>query len=331
MAYERFANGGLSSLAAGINDSVTSLTVKSAAGFPTGGNFRILVESEIMLVTAVQGETFTVTRAQEGTSAASHSADVAVNHVLTAGALAQREIDQFATGALASRDAAGQAGRLYLPTEGYVHQDNGSLWDMLPLSKVTPPASADFTWVNQGTSTVTDTKGMMVLNTPSSASADSLRCLVKSAPATPYTITVGFLAQNPIYTSSYYTPQFGVCWRESSSGKLLTYGWGSNNYPLYFLYAWWTNETTLSGGQFGGSSPNGFGAPSIAPYWVRFGDDGTYRTVEVSSDGFNWVPVQPPQRRTVFCTPNQVGVFANSWKTSQGIQRVVSVLHWRES
>ena len=36
MAYEQFANGGISSLAAGIDNSVTSLTVKSAVGFPTG-------------------------------------------------------------------------------------------------------------------------------------------------------------------------------------------------------------------------------------------------------------------------------------------------------
>ena len=50
MAYERFANGGLSSLSAGINNSVTSLTVKSAVGFPTGGNFRIVVDSEIMSI-----------------------------------------------------------------------------------------------------------------------------------------------------------------------------------------------------------------------------------------------------------------------------------------
>ena len=139
MAYERFANGGLSSLDAGISDSDLALTVKSAVGFPTGGNFRIVVESEIMLVTAVAGKTFTVSRAEEGTSAVAHDADVAVFHILTAGSLAQRDIEQFATGAIASRDAAGQPGRLYLPTEGFVHQDNGSLWDMMPLSRMTPP------------------------------------------------------------------------------------------------------------------------------------------------------------------------------------------------
>jgi hypothetical protein len=325
MAYERFANGGLSSLATGIDNSVTTLTVKSAVGFPTGGNFRIIIDSEIMLVTDVQGKTFTVTRAQEGTSAASHDADAAVFHVLTAGSLAQRDIEQFATGAIASRDAAGQAGRLYLPTEGFVHQDNGSMWDMLPLSRMTPPASGDFSWVNQGTSTVVDTKGMMVLKSCDVASGDNLRLLVKTAPATPYEITVAFLAVNPPIVQNYNIPQFGICWRESGSGKVLTYGWGLSNYPFYFTYAQWTNPTTLSGGVFQ------YGTPMIQPLWIKFSDDGTYRNVKVSCDGVNFAPVQPPQGRTVFCTADQIGVFANSWKTSNGIPRVVSCLHWRQA
>ena len=216
MAYERFSNGGLSSLDAAIDNDDLALTVKSAVGFPTGGNFRIIIDNEIMLVTDVQGKTFTVTRAQEGTNAASHDADAAVFHVLTAGALAQRDIEQFATGAIASRDAAGQAGRLYLPTEGLVSQDSGLAWDMMPYHRFTPPASGDFTWVNQGSATVADTKGMMVLTTPSVASGESLRCLVKSAPATPYEITVAMLAQSPGYSTNNVS-QFGICWRESGS------------------------------------------------------------------------------------------------------------------
>ena len=140
MAYERFANGGLSSLAAGIDNAVTSLTVASAVGFPTGGNFRIIIDSEIMLVTAVQGKTFTVTRAQRGLRRPATAA-AAVFHVLTAGSLAQRDSDQFATGAIANCDAAGQAGRLYMPTEGLLNQDNGSAWDMLPFHRFTPPAA----------------------------------------------------------------------------------------------------------------------------------------------------------------------------------------------
>ena len=326
MAYERFANGGLSSLAAGIDDSVLALTVKSAVGFPTGGNFRIVIESEIMLVTDVQGKTFTVTRAQEGTSAAAHLADVAVFHVFTAGhcqrtlssctadstappqrplsptasshlfgfgSLAQRDIEQFGTGLITARDAAGQAGRLYLPTEGLVSQDNGTLWDLMPLNRMAPPAYGDFTWVNQGSSTVADSKGMMVLTTATSAS-DSLRLLVKTAPSTPYTITVCMFALTGPYITSQAIPQYGICWRDSASGKILTYGPGMSSYYGAFAYAQWTNYSTLSAGQFMYSSPY------AAPMWIRFSDDGTYRTVQVSLDGYKYELVTRPKAERYF-------------------------------
>ena len=59
-----------------INSSVTTITVTSSADFPLEGEFRILVESEIMLVTAGWGTTsWTVTRALDGTTAASHADD----------------------------------------------------------------------------------------------------------------------------------------------------------------------------------------------------------------------------------------------------------------
>jgi len=85
---ERFTNNGESTLGSGIDNAVTSLTVASASSFPTAGNFRIRIDDEIMLVTGVSGTTFTVTRASEGTAAASHSSGATVRHVLTAGAIA---------------------------------------------------------------------------------------------------------------------------------------------------------------------------------------------------------------------------------------------------
>lgn len=57
-----------------INNSVTTVVVSSAAGFPGSGNYDILVESERMTVTGGQGTTtWTVTRGVSGTSAASHA------------------------------------------------------------------------------------------------------------------------------------------------------------------------------------------------------------------------------------------------------------------
>mgnify|MGYP000843565616 FL=1 len=325
MAYERFANGGLSSLDAAIDNDDLALTVKSAVGFPTGGNFRIIIDSEIMLVTDVLGKTFTVTRAQEGTSAASHDADAAVFHIITAGALAQRDIDQFTTGTVANRDAAGQAGRLYLPTDGYIARDSGLDWERMPFWRLTPPNAGDFTWVNQGSATVTDRKGMMVLETPSVASGENLRCLVKSAPATPYTITVALLAHGPIYTTGYTLPHYGICLRESGSGKLLVYGFGYNSYPFRFQYAQMTNPTTIATG--------GIVDTTVArhwPQWLRVSDDGTYRRVYISGDGVKWNLAVSAESRTVFLTADQVGVFANSWKNTY-VPRVISFLHWGEA
>src|SRR5262249_5310784 len=88
---ERFANNVASPLAAALTAGATTLTVLSVTGpmgsFPTLGQFRVVVDNEVMLVTAVSGTTFTVTRGYEGTTAAAHAAGVEVGLVLTTAAL----------------------------------------------------------------------------------------------------------------------------------------------------------------------------------------------------------------------------------------------------
>ncbi len=76
-------NNAATKLNGGINNSVTSLVVNSATAFPTTGYFSIIIDTEIMIVTAVSGTTFTVKRGQEGTSAASHSSGALIVHDLT--------------------------------------------------------------------------------------------------------------------------------------------------------------------------------------------------------------------------------------------------------
>src|ERR1700759_3411090 len=93
MMAEKFSNNAQDTLNGAINNSVTSLVVHSASLFPTAGNFHIVIDSEIMLVTAVASTTFTVARAQEGTSAASHSDGATVRHVLTAQWLLNAALD----------------------------------------------------------------------------------------------------------------------------------------------------------------------------------------------------------------------------------------------
>ncbi len=110
---ERTSNSAQSTLSVGISAVATSLTVASASTFPALPNFRIRVESELMLVTGVASNTFTVTRAIEGTAAAIHSAAVDVVHILTSAALAQLisegDLATLTTAELYADTAAGNA------------------------------------------------------------------------------------------------------------------------------------------------------------------------------------------------------------------------------
>lgn len=87
MSIEQYANNAATTLNGAINNSVTSVVVTDASSFPASGNFRIEVDTEIMLVTAKASNTLTVTRGVEGTTAASHLDLAATTHVLTAASL----------------------------------------------------------------------------------------------------------------------------------------------------------------------------------------------------------------------------------------------------
>jgi hypothetical protein len=69
-----------------ITAATTPITVTSAAGFPTSGNFSIVIDSEQMTVTGGQGTTsWTVLRGQGGTTAAPHSSgETAILAITTA-------------------------------------------------------------------------------------------------------------------------------------------------------------------------------------------------------------------------------------------------------
>jgi len=76
-----------STLASGITASDTSLTVQSGDGakFPSSAPFNLVLSgSEIVRVTAVAGDTFTIQRAQEGTVAQGHNAGASVELNVTA-------------------------------------------------------------------------------------------------------------------------------------------------------------------------------------------------------------------------------------------------------
>lgn len=85
---ETYANAANTTLNGSINDSVQSLTVTSATGFPSYGQYRILIDAEIMIVTGGQGTTtWTVTRGVENSTISGHNNGASVRFVITAASL----------------------------------------------------------------------------------------------------------------------------------------------------------------------------------------------------------------------------------------------------
>lgn len=98
-----YSNNATSTLAAAITStSATSLTVATGQGAlfpnPTGGNFFLLTLTngsamEIVKVTGVSGDVFTIVRGQEGTTPNTFAVGTAAGNYLTKGALDQIKLD----------------------------------------------------------------------------------------------------------------------------------------------------------------------------------------------------------------------------------------------
>jgi len=330
---EQFKNLASTTLSEDIDDAATEFDVASVMGF-TGGNFRILIDSEIMLVTGVSGTTLTVSRHQEGTSAIAHSTGADVKHVLTAGALDARDQNDLAAyDALASRPAAGVPGRIFLPTDGlFLERDNGAAWEKFgPIWPMTPPAAADFgTWVNQGSATIVDNKGAIFLDSGPATSGENLRCQVKAYPAAPFTVEMAFLVNAWGYGGAYATA--GLCIRDSGSGKIVAYGVGGSSSSMETRGVKYNSPTSVSGEVTGWpSNRHCYDSPLI---WLRYYDDGTTnRVISFSHDGINWTQMVSIVR-TDWITPNQIGISVNSYagysSSSGQVNTGMTVLSWRQ-
>lgn len=320
MASEKYANDAFTTLNGGINNSTTTVVVTDASLFPATGQFRIKVDSEIMLVTSVSSNTFTVaTRGQEGTSANSHSDLADVTHILTKGALNQIIADNVQSVAYASLPSAEKAGRLALTTDSvHMFRDNGSTLDAFALTRhVIPPLSSAFTWDNQSTASVADNVGTIFLSGPCNVS-NSLSGMYKSATA-PYTITARI---RPHIAPQNYS---GYClfFRESSSGKMVNCGWMYLNAWIFCIRKWTTSTSYSADYTFISGTPM---------EWIRIQDDNTNRKYSISADGINWIE-KLSHTRTDFMTANQVG-FALIPEKQTGLTTLTqgfSILSWEQT
>jgi hypothetical protein len=327
VATEQFTNSASTTLNGGINNSTTSVVVTSATGFPTTGNFRILIDSELLLVTSVAGATFTVAARGtiEGTSAATHNNGAAVTEVLTAGSLNQHHQDRVQRGTYTSRPAAGVASRIYLCSDcPYTSYDDGAAWNTycmgMPVTE--PPILSGFTGINMGAATVTQLGASSgpILLTSITGGSNSLNQQVINSPATPYTITAAFTLNTKPNGSNF--PSGGILFSDGTKAQitqvqcpnLLAAGW-------YVTY--WSNGTT--------AVSNGYVGTGIITgnlMWARIKDDGTNRFYYTSMDGQNWNQVFT-DTSTTNLTATKVGFGVNASADPSKVQ--LWLLSWLQS
>lgn len=325
MAVEQYANLAQDQLNGGIDNVVVSLVLDDASEFPATGNFRILIDSELLICTARSSNTLTVLRGQEGTTAASHSDDAIVTLVATAGSIVAVGSAIHRQDVFASRPAAGVEGRLFLPSDGIsIDRDSGALWTPYgPTFPLTPPVDGDFSWDNEGIAVKDTTRGGIHLTAP--ASTGGLRVRYKTAPATPYVLTGAFIPGMASDATAF--PGLGLLFRKNSDGKLVTFSYTLAT-DIFARPQKWNTSTSFNAGYavtHENLSDFKFG-PLI---WFRIADNGTNLLFSFSSDGQNYYQ-NFSVSRTDFMSggPDQIGFWANataSYATS------IWLLHWAVS
>ncbi len=289
---EQFANNAITTLNGTITSGALSLVVTSATAFPTAGNFRILIDSEIMLVTSVSGTTFTITRAQESTTAATHSNGATVTQIVTAGALSQVKLDVGAlTGLAANRPTATGSGRLYFCDDVpvvYVDDQTTVAWKQYGVMGYLPaPGSiAGWTVVGNGLSLVQKGDSILGLCTAAQNSA-ALKPIPVGFLNQPWAVDLfGFLMQQ---MGSQY-PEFGVCVSNGTTS-------GTSTMYVMSRYAssngWFAGADTVGSVQAGkvvynssdGNTDMYAGSFGVN---VRIVSDNTELYFQVSGDGEFW-------------------------------------------
>jgi hypothetical protein len=221
------------------------------------------------------------------------------------------------TAAEASKQAAAKAGRLFLPSDGfYIERDTGSAWAPWgPIYPMVAPPTSSWSWDNQGSATVTTTNGGITMFAPASGTTET-HVYYRTAPSTPYTITAALLWAHTVPVDFH---QYGICFRQSSTGKLNTFTLGRNGAPFIIYSRKWTTTTSFSAD---------YTSYTIYPnnlYFLRITDNGTNRILDWSMNGQTWVTLQTIGR-TDFLTADQVGFHVTPLNATYPI--AITLLSW---
>ncbi len=184
----------------------------------------------------------------------------------------------------------------------------------------TSPPSTGWSWVNQGSSTITSSSNPTreVLVGVHSGTSTNVVARVRSytAPAT-FTVRLDGISFVKNYNG------FGLCFRDSSTGELVDLDISNSTESLTVNYM--ASATSWS------SSP--FTVPSIhVPKWVRIEDNNTNFLFSVSENGWDWQQLYSVSRTAHLTTPDQVGFQVSTQNsTTPNMDQLLTILSWEET
>jgi hypothetical protein len=278
---EQLANNAQTTLANTALSGASTITVSGVTNFPTSGNFRILIDSELMLVTGISSDTFTVTRAVEGTTAANHSSGAVVTCILTAGALANLTV---ACDVYANRPAAASGPSLYIAKDGILpFVSDGVNWRVLEKSLgYEVPALTNFTNFGAAPTTASYAAGSTFIYNISNGSSQQLYGY-EVTKTSGQTCTALIL---PLATavSGSVTGVAGIYCRDHTGAQGTYFNFGINAGSPKFAVDHYANATSYT------STPTSGVVNEVPlPFWMRIRDDGTTNlNMDYSADGLNW-------------------------------------------
>jgi hypothetical protein len=270
MRREQFKNDSLTVLNGAVGSSDATIVVTDATVFPASGDFRVLIDGELLLCTGVSSNTLTVTRGLEGTMAAAHATAAPVYHVISQGGLQSylRDNDPLF-------DTTRPAFRIMDANQNLLH-------------------AADFTLLDYGGGSVAyDCGNSIVLQGSGGA------YLTRPIPAGPnWTLTAAVRTMGTSIESYWGGAVIGVLdtgnqsvimrYRSQEEGLLITHQNGSGGYVAPDI----------------GGPQNVFATDWL---WMRITDpnDGNWH-FQVSDNGKNWLEVGSFGKGSFLGTPNRI-------------------------
>lgn len=223
--------------------------------------------------------------------------------------------------------AAGTAGRRFICSDGpNAFLDSGSAW--MPELGVgvygtIPPAAANWTKIDAGNSTLTDSVGTLLAVT---ATADvSGGWYYSGALGSTFTVTV---ALDMAFNATLFNGFFGIGLRNAAAASLIArYGVyldGSSPYPTNLQRQNFTNITTPSTVKVTIASSRLLNRRGVL--WLRVQQDATNLIWTFSVDGYRFEPFWTESKTDLLNPANQLILFIDGAASGQGQMRVRSLV-----